>query len=157
MSVTSGNLVKDLLHQQNDRHHHDNNHDSETAMNTSLSTLDQSQDLFHHSITDLESFSTSLDLDRHLPSVEEREDFLNSLIEDEDEEEINPLQESFQSSFAYDFDMSRGGGNNSGRLVTIPDCDFSEEDDDADTENAGVLLSKSNHAAATPATNTAKV
>ena len=95
-------------------------------MNTSMSTLlsDPAHELFHHSITDLDSFSTSLDFDRHLPSVEAREDFLSNLM---DEEEINPINEdSFQSSFAYDmFESSIPA-----RLGTILDQAFEDDEEE---------------------------
>lgn len=102
-----------------------------STMNTSMSTLlsDPAHELFHHSITDLDSFSTSLDFDRHLPSVEAREDFLSNLM---DEEEINPINEdSFQSSFAYDmFESSIPA-----RLGTILDQAF-EDDEEEEGESS---------------------
>ena len=113
-----------------------------STMNTSMSTLiSDPQDIFHHSITDLDSFSTSLDFDRHLPSVEASEDFLSNLM---DEEEINP-DDSFQSSFAYDMERSIPA-----RLGTILD-QANEEDEDEDDEEAAeaaaaaAALSKSTH------------
>lgn len=129
-----------------------------STMNTSMSTLlsDPHNGLFHHSITDLDSFSTSLDFDRHLPSVEAREDFLSNLM---NEEEINPEDEeslSFQSSFAYDDIIEPR--NFPERLGTILDQSEAEDEDEgggggvvqlpaATTREtaAGCCLSKSSH------------
>mmetsp|Transcript_12335 Transcript_12335/g.23585 ORF Transcript_12335/g.23585 Transcript_12335/m.23585 type:complete len:160 (+) Transcript_12335:103-582(+) len=112
---------------------------SRSTMNTSVSTLlSDPLDVFHHSITDLESFSNSLDINSHLPSADEREEFLAGLM---DEEEINPnnndncedddqegsFQSSFGSSFAYDLERSVPT-----RLGTIIDDYFSEEEEEED-------------------------
>ena len=118
-----------------------------STMNTSMSTLlsDPHNGLFHHSITDLDSFSTSLDFDRHLPSVEAREDFLSTLM---DEEEINPQDESFHSSFAYDDIMEQR--SIPARLGTILDQSETEEEYEGATGGGGgtgetLCLSKSSH------------
>lgn len=109
-------------------------------MNTSVSTLlSDPQDIFHHSITDLESFSTSLDFDRHLPSVEAREEFLTQFLEEEEEPEIHHSDDQFQSSFAYDMESSIPA-----RLGTILDLDLTEEEED-DDDLVNAALSKSNH------------
>ena len=112
-----------------------------STIETSLSTLllEDPQDMFNQSITDLDSFSKSLDFDRHLPSKEDREDFLGQFLE---EEEINP-EESFTSSFAYDMECSIPT-----QLGTILDQTEEDEDDDWACQG-GDALSRSNHLAAT--------
>ena len=94
-------------------------------METSLSTLlTDPQDMFHHSISDLDSFSKSLDFDRHLPSVEDREDFLNQFM---GEEEINP-EEPYQSSFAYDLESSIPA--RLGTIIDHTECDTEVDEDE---------------------------
>lgn len=95
-------------------------------MSTILS--DTTLDVFHHSITDLGSFSNSLDMNSHLPSADEREEFLAEFM---CEEEINPTeQDSFQSSFAYDLQKSIPT-----KLGTILDDYFSEGEDEDEHDN----------------------
>ena len=96
-----------------------------STMETSLSTLlTDPQDMFHHSISDLDSFSKSLDFDRHLPSVEDREDFLNQFM---GEEEINP-EEPYQSSFAYDLESSIP--TRLGTIIDHTECDTEVDEDE---------------------------
>lgn len=108
--------------------------------------MSDQHDLFNHSITDLDSFSTSLDFDRHLPSVEAREEFLSQLM---DEEEIEgPESDDFQSSFACDMERSIPA-----RLGTIDDLSEEEEEEECSTNgDTGESLSKSNHRAGGVAT-----
>lgn len=115
---------------------------SRGTINTSTSTLwsDPQQGVFHHSITDLESFSNSLDINSHLPCCEEREEFLAGLM---DEEEINANSEkdregSFHSSFAYDMERSVPS-----KLNTIFD-DFSEEEDEVEEEGNDIISDSAN-------------
>jgi hypothetical protein len=98
-------------------------------MHTSMSTLmSDPNDLFNLSISDLDSFSTSLDFEKHLPSKEERESFLDQFM---GEEEI-PGDDSFnQSSFAYDMERSIPT-----RLGTIQDSDITEEEEEDDDDEA---------------------
>jgi hypothetical protein len=101
-------------------------------MQTSVSTLiSDPHDLFNLSISDLDSFSTSLDFEKHLPSKEEREAFLDQFM---GEEEI-PGDDSWnQSSFAYDMERSIPT-----RLGTIQDLDFTEEEEEDDEEKDVVI------------------
>lgn len=120
---------------------------SRSTMSTSMSTLLSSgdpQDVFHHSITDLESFSNSLDMNSHLPSATEREAFLATFM---DEEEINPHlpnEQSFQSSFEYDLDCSIPT-----RLGTIWD-DFTESEEEQQDGMPVDSLTTSPHRATDP-------
>jgi hypothetical protein len=99
-------------------------------MQTSTSTLmSDPNDLFNLSISDLPSFSTSLDFEKHLPSKEERESFLDQFM---GEEEIPGDNDSFnQSSFAYDMERSIPT-----RLGTIQDSDITEEEEEDDDDEA---------------------
>lgn len=118
-----------------------------TNQTSSMSTLmSDPQDLFNHSITDLDSFSTSLDFDRHLPSAEAREAYLSQLM---GEEEIpgDFDDDDLGTSFACDLDRSIPT-----RLGTTIEDDEEEEEEDDDNHgdnggspSNGESLSKSNH------------